>query len=63
MIPESGYWRSGKYTDTFWSCPNPDACLGGSVDDDEENIPVGRRLSLSEKDYTGSCLDGYKGNM
>ena len=50
MVPVSGYWRTNKYSDKFWNCPNPDACTGSS--DDSDKI-----------DYTGTCAKGYKGNM
>ncbi|CAG9321206.1 unnamed protein product [Blepharisma stoltei] len=48
MIPKPGYWRSSMFSDNFWSCPNPDACIGS----DPYNIS-----------YTGNCLEGYKGNL
>ena len=50
MIPNSGYWRSSKYSDTFWKCPNTEACIGSP------DAPV-------KLDYTGLCSEGYKGNM
>ena len=50
MISDSGYWRSGKYSNKFWKCPNTNACSDSSDDPD----------SL---DYTGKCAEGYYGNM
>ncbi|CAG9325853.1 unnamed protein product [Blepharisma stoltei] len=49
MVPRHGYWRDNKYTDQFWACPYPSACLGS---------PDIRNIS-----YTGVCKKGYKGNM
>lgn len=49
MVPRAGYWRSNKYSENFFECPNPDACIGSSLPPD-----------LS---YTGECDDGYTGNM
>ncbi|CAG9319460.1 unnamed protein product [Blepharisma stoltei] len=48
MSPKSGYWRDNPYTDQFWKCPNPSACLGS---------PDADKVS-----YTGVCSKGYKGN-
>ncbi|CAG9322000.1 unnamed protein product [Blepharisma stoltei] len=48
MVPKPGYWRSSMLTDSFWPCPNPDACIGS----DSQNIS-----------YTGNCLEGYTGNL
>lgn len=40
----------------FWACPNPDACIGSTdYDPDEDNE--------DEISYTGDCAAGYKGNM
>ncbi|CAG9331088.1 unnamed protein product [Blepharisma stoltei] len=48
MSPKPGYWRDNPYTDQFWKCPNPSACLGSP---DADNVS-----------YTGVCSKGYKGN-
>ena len=50
IVPDSGYWRSGKYKDKFWKCPISSACTGSP--DYPDKI-----------DYTGSCAKGYEGNM
>ena len=50
MVPDIGYWRSSKYSDKFWKCPNIDACLGSPEPPDKI-------------DYTGECREGYYGNM
>ncbi|CAG9312679.1 unnamed protein product [Blepharisma stoltei] len=48
MVPRPGYWRDNKYTEKFWECPYPSACLGS---------PNKTHIS-----YTGECSKGYKGN-
>ena len=50
LVPEPGYWRSNKYYDKFWKCPNSDACIGSPEAPDKI-------------EYTGSCAKGYTGNM
>jgi hypothetical protein len=49
MAPESGYWRSGSDSLAFYSCPNSDACPGGS-----ETCATGYTGVLC-----GSCAPGY----
>ncbi|CAG9326025.1 unnamed protein product [Blepharisma stoltei] len=51
MAPQSGYWRSGKYSDNFIACPNSAACLGGAYS------------STKNLSYTGECSTGYTGNL
>jgi hypothetical protein len=47
MFPKEGYWRVDVYTDTFYACPNKNACLG----------------SDGYISYIGECEKGYRGNM
>mgnify|MGYP000739300986 CR=1 FL=1 len=47
MFPKPGYWRAFNYTDKFYECPNPDACLG----------------SPDYSNYLGKCSEGYRGHM
>jgi predicted outer membrane repeat protein len=47
MVPQSGYWRSAKYTDLFFPCPNSATCLGSP------------HITPS---LTGTCSYGFKGN-
>ncbi len=47
MYPKKGYWRTSKFTDTFYECPNRDACLG----------------SNEMTSDTGECEEGYLGNL
>ncbi|CAG9324295.1 unnamed protein product [Blepharisma stoltei] len=49
IAPKHGYWRDNKFTDHFWKCPYPPACLGSP------DI-----LNLS---FTGKCAKGYENNM
>jgi hypothetical protein len=49
MSPKAGYWRSNIYTDTFYPCPNTDACLKPS--------------SSGSLSLIGECAKGYQGNM
>ncbi|CAG9321394.1 unnamed protein product [Blepharisma stoltei] len=48
MVPKSKHWRDNMYSDKFWKCPNPSACLGSP--------------NPSNISYTGWCSQGYKGN-
>jgi hypothetical protein len=47
ILPESGYWRPSKYTDSLFACPNSAACLGSP-----HIVPS----------LTGLCREGYRGN-
>lgn len=47
MAPKKGYWRDNAMSDTFYQCPNVDACLGG---EDPFNA-------------TGLCAKGYRSNL
>jgi predicted outer membrane repeat protein len=47
MVPQSGYWRSNKYTDLFFACPNSAACLGSPY------------ITPS---LTGICSNAFRGN-
>jgi predicted outer membrane repeat protein len=47
MVPQSGYWRSDKYTDLFFACSNSAACLGSPY------------ITPS---LTGICSYGFRGN-
>jgi hypothetical protein len=49
MAPKAGYWRSNIYTDTFYACPNTDACVKPS--------------SSGSLSLIGECAKGYQGNM
>ena len=50
LIPQPGYWRIGLEEETFWECPNKEACTGSPDYPDVIS-------------YTGECATGYKGNM
>lgn len=56
MLPKDGYWRSGRFSDEFYGCPYPSACLGSNQ---EEMIYEGR----CEVGYSGTlcsiCIDRY----
>jgi hypothetical protein len=47
ILPDSGYWRPSKYTDSIFACPNSAACLGSP-----HIMPS----------LTGVCDVGYRGN-
>jgi hypothetical protein len=47
ILPDSGYWRPSKYTDSVFACPNSAACLGSSH---------------IKPSLTGECHKGYRGN-
>ncbi|CAG9312596.1 unnamed protein product [Blepharisma stoltei] len=49
MVPKSGYWRDNEFTDKFWKCPYPPACLGSP--------------NISDLALTGVCKKGYENNM
>ncbi|CAG9324285.1 unnamed protein product [Blepharisma stoltei] len=49
IVPKSGYWRDNKFTDHFWKCPYPPACLGSP--------------DISNLSFTGKCAKGYENNM
>ena len=49
IAPKATYWRSNKFSDKFYSCPNPDACTGSEA---PPNL-----------NYLGDCATGYTGNM
>jgi hypothetical protein len=47
ILPDSGYWRPSKYTDSIFACPNSAACLGSPH---------------IKPSLTGECYEGYRGN-
>jgi hypothetical protein len=47
ILPDEGYWRPNKVTDSFFACPNSGACLGSP-----HIMPS----------LTGVCREGYRGN-
>jgi hypothetical protein len=47
MYPRENYWRTDRFSDIFYECPNKNACLGSS---DYES-------------FEGECEEGYTGNM
>jgi hypothetical protein len=47
ILPDKGYWRPSKYSDSIFSCPNSKACLGSP-----HIMPS----------LTGVCSEGYRGN-
>jgi hypothetical protein len=47
ILPEEGYWRPNKDTDSFFACPNSEACLGSPH---------------IKPSLTGVCREGYRGN-
>ncbi|CAG9324277.1 unnamed protein product [Blepharisma stoltei] len=49
IVPKHGYWRDNKFTDHFWKCPYPPACLGSP--------------DISNLSFTGKCAKGYENNM
>jgi hypothetical protein len=48
ILPDSGYWRPNKYTDSVFACPNSAACLGSPH---------------IKPSLTGVCKVGYRGNQ
>ncbi|CAG9321220.1 unnamed protein product [Blepharisma stoltei] len=32
VFPNAGYWRSGEFSENFYSCPNSEACIGNKTD-------------------------------
>ncbi|EGR29156.1 zinc finger transcription factor sma, putative [Ichthyophthirius multifiliis] len=48
VAPNAGFWRLSQFTQTFISCPNESACIGGF-----ENNKI--------TSYTGNCAQGYEG--
>jgi len=61
VYPKAGYWRYDWLSSTFLQCPNPAVCqshLNGTV--------CANRTCSSEQliqSRTGTCLEGYTGNM
>lgn len=46
IVADKGYWRTDKFSTTFFKCPNQDACLIEKLDSDEEHCATG---------YKGNC--------
>jgi len=47
IFPESGYWRSNRYSDVMFECLRKESCLGHQ----------------DQASDLGACADGYTGNM